>query len=61
MKRYFFTNVIAFLFTIAFCVASEGVLAASEPEIIIMTELNPVKQSRHPMYKNGLDIIKHTC
>ena len=60
MKRYFFTNVIAFLFTIAFCVASECVLAASEPEIIIMTEMNPVKQSRHPMYKNGLDIIKHT-
>ncbi|WP_435274212.1 substrate-binding periplasmic protein [Psychrobium sp. nBUS_13] len=60
MKRCFLTNFTAFLFTISFCFASSGVLAANEPEIIIMTEMNPVKQSRHPMYKNGLDIIKHS-
>ena len=60
MKRCFLTNFIAFLFTITFSFISSRAIANNEPEITIMTEMNPVKQSRHPMYKNGLDIIKHT-
>ena len=60
MKRCFFTNFIAFLFTITVSFISGSAIATNGTEITIMTEMNPVKQSLHPMYKNGLDIIKHT-
>lgn len=39
---------------------TSSLFATQLPKILVMTEMNPVTQSEHPMFKNGLDVIKQS-